>query len=527
MGKNPIWSFSETAWEQDDERQRFTPVRICGDELKKSQILPFDKLIGAKRHPNADALCACSIFPAEFRNCPYCGLELLIRNQSNDQLWVPPYGFEDGFKLYFESLPAGWQEMLSKTMGQKFPLPAADGKFSFCVAKLGAEKRQLIALQRDSGRFWVFCPEEGYPWVALDGSVGESALPWWSWSMAVDSGESTMYVPSDRGPACITINWASGSISVVRGEGHPIGGAARLGLYVLVPVLKGERFTIVWKRADADIWQECAPASESEATFTTLTCQDLKELCFGIPVLLESKNVLYWSCQEGYVRVEINAESKKLTWKFKYFEANGKRARALVGLGPPYRVSGSRSGIWQLCESHDPTTRDGIIHVIIKLDGDPQLDFQQVDYGQFVSTGNACFSWVEDHWRGIDKCAQKTGVEWYLRLPLIEFSNTPIVLLAKVSEWEGREDFGLNFSDIFMSRQVNAKPHVRFVLESSSVPETPLWVEGSDGMPDGESGSLFTHDLIQAIEITVFIYDGALHIYLPDRNECFQWKALN
>jgi len=87
-----------------------------------------------------------------------------------------------------------------------------------------------------------------------------------------------------------------------------------------------------------------------------------------------------------------------LSWEFRPWETDEYPATALIELGPPYRKTGSLSGFWQLCEDRDNLMRDGIVNKIIKLDGDERIDSENVECGQFVTTGSASFSWSDDYW---------------------------------------------------------------------------------------------------------------------------------
>jgi len=522
MVNNPIWSFKDTSWEQDDDSKTFRIRRIQGQQCEQEPFAPLDLLIGAKRHLDFGTPCEESFFPQDFQNCPYCGSKLLDSNNYDDHPWIPPYGPASGLKVFPKELAITHLEKTIEEQASKFPLPAQEGYFAFCAAKLGAQRRLLIALQRDSGRLWVYNPGLKHLWTELEGVVGECSLPAWSWSIAMDSSENTLCVPSEQGPVSLTVNWASNSINLIRAEGHSIGGTARLGDYLLAPVIRGEHLVIVSKKEDENMWRDCTPISDSGLVLQKLTQNSLNEAFLGIPVIQESKQIVYWSCREGYIRVSAGGESNGLSWEFKRFEKDGHPATALVELGPPYKKAGKKSGIWQLCESHDPDIRDGIVNTIIEFDGDSHLDWEEVKCGQFLTTGDASFSWADDHWHNIHKREQRIGAKGELHFPLIQFGSKGLVLIAKVAPWEGRDEFGV-FTDIFFQRHVRTNTFVRFVLEGSGFPEKALFAKGLDGALSGERGSLFRVGLAQCPEISAFVYDESLYIYLPERNECFFW----
>ncbi len=517
-----LWPFKDSSWEQDDNSNTFKIQSIFGQKCEAVPVAPLGMLMGAKSHPVLGVPCEQGMFPSQFKNCPYCGSNLLDAHDKAADLWLPPYGTGNGLKLFPMKTTLNKKAGACNEKASPFPLPSRDGRFAFCSAKLGAQKRLLVAVQRDSGQLWIFCPGETKKWEVLIGKAGGDTLPVWSWSLAVDSSESGLCIPTDQGPVWITVNWAASSIKFDRAAGRSIGGAIRVGKYLLAPVLRGDSFAIVSRKEDNITWSDCSSVSDPAVVLTQLQTRSGQDAYFGIPVIDENKQIAYWPARGGYVRVFGAGASGGLSWEFRPWETDEHPAIALIELGPPYRKTGSRPGFWQLCEDRDHLVRDGIVNKIIKLDGDERIDSENVECGQFVTTGRASFSWSDDYWDDIHKRNPRISEQRELRFPLIQFGDKGLTLIAKVSPWEGRDELGL-FSDIFFNRDLKTTTFVRFVIEGSGVPEKALCAEGVDGVHGGLGGSLFRVGLSQLPELSAFVYGDSLYVYLPERNDCFCW----
>lgn len=517
-----VWIFKDSSWEQDDNSNTFKIQSILGQKCASVPVAPLKMLIGAKSHPASGLPCEKGSFPSEFKSCPYCGSNLLDACDSAADLWLPPYGTGNGLKLFPMKSTLNKKSGACNEKARPFLLPSRDGRFAFCSTKLGAQQRLLLAVQRDSGKLWIFRPDETKKWEVLIGNAGEDTLPSWSWSIAVDSSESGLCLPTDQGPVWVTINWVSNSIKVDRAIGRSVGGVIRVGKYLLGPVLRGDNFAMVSRKEGDNAWKECSSDSDPTAVSPKLCSSADQGAYLGIPVLDENKQIAYWPGRGGYVRVSGANSSEGLSWEFRPWETDEHPAIALIELGPPYRRTGSRSGFWQLCEDSDHSVRDGIVNKIIKLDGDERIDSENVECGQFVTTGRASFSWSDDYWDDIHKRNPRISEQGELRFPLLQFGEKGLALIAKVSPWEGRDELGL-FSDIFFNRDLKTSTFVRFVVEGSGVPEKALWAEGVDGVHGGLGGSLFRLGLSQLSELSAFVYGDSLYVYLPERNDCFCW----
>lgn len=519
-GEISLWQFKNASWEQDDDAQTFRLKLLNGKECTAEPAAPLGILIGAKSHkaPRADLICSLGIFPTEFSCCPYCGVALSAIEDRPSSPWIPPYGDGLGLKILPSELKS---TSMVESKGRPLAIPSMNGHFSFCVAFLGAKQRLLIALQRDIGKISIYQSGANGKWRDLAGKAGTDGLPEWSWSLATDTTETGFAIPGTDGPAWITVDWATGKLHIDRGDGRSIGGVARLGKFLLAPVLRGSSFFMLCRREGDARWSECKTSSSTAVVAPQLCRQEGQVACFGIPVVDEARMVAYWPSRGGYVKVTEASAASEHAWEFRPWETDEYPATALIELGPPYRKTGSRSGFWQLCEDHDPSRRDSVVNKIIKFDGDERVDSEALEYGQFVSTGRASFTWLYDFWNDVHQFNANAGEQSDLRYPLLQFSEKGLVLVAKVRPWQGREDMGL-FSEVFFSRLEKASVYVRFVIEGAGLPERALYAEGVDG-GQGPSGSLFRLSLAQLAEVSIFIYAGYIYIYLPEDNKCFGW----
>lgn len=514
-----MWDFKNTSWLSDDKAQSFQLKRLYDKEYTAKPFAPLGMLIGAKRHKRviADIACTAGDFPLEFSYCPFCKEPLSAPESKSSSSWLPPYGNQTGLKITSEELKPN---SLFASNGNSVTLPSMNGRFSFCTAYMGATQRLLIALQRDVGRLSIYQPDTGIKWRDIDGKLGGDDLPQWSWSLATDAMESGLAIPTSAGPVWVTVDWASETLHVDRGEGRSVAGIARLGKVLLAPVMRGNHFYILYRKDGDTKWSECKTSFDLSIVAPQLTRKEDQRAFLGIPVIDETRMVAYWACRGGYVKV-IDTNPEDLAWEFRLWETDVHPATALIELGPPYKKIGSRTGFWQLCEDYDPTRRDSVVNKIIKIDGDERADTEELEYGQFVSTGRASFGWLYDHWNDIHQINLNAGEHKDIRYPLLQFGEKGQVLVVKVLPWQGQPDMGA-FSEVFSPAE-KSSVWIRFVVEGAGIPEKALVAEGVDGGA-GPAGSLFKLSLSQLSDLAVFIYNASLYIYLPEDNKCFAWS---
>jgi hypothetical protein len=253
-----LWTFKDSSWEQDDNTKTFKIQSVFGQICETEPIAPLDRLVGAKRHATSGLPCEQGIFPSDFQCCPYCGSKLLEPYDDAADLWLPPYGTGNGLKLFAVKPSSKHETKTHERRAPSFFLPSRDGYFSFTSIKLEAQQRLLLALQRDSGRIWVFRADDKEQWEMLNGYTGGDTLPVWSWSLAVDSSERGLCIPTDKGPSWVTIDWATNSMVVDRADGRSLGGAIRLGKHILAPVIRGNNFVLVSRKEGESSWSECS-----------------------------------------------------------------------------------------------------------------------------------------------------------------------------------------------------------------------------------------------------------------------------
>ncbi len=512
-----MWQFNNASWDQDDSSCRFALRALNGLPCKPGPVAPLDLLLGAKKHPSSSQPCAQGFFPAEFSFCPSCSSPLLETRVGEAGSWIPPYGAGNGLRVLAGEFKAG----AAAASGEEFVLPAPMGNFAFAATRMGGKKRLLLALERELGQLWVYHPEHEHPWSQLEGRIGACALPNWSWSMACDAAESGCAVPTQDGPAWVSIDWASNQLVVDRGTGTSVGAPVRLKDLVLAPTLKADQFSVLLRRQGDSQWSDCAALSDPSCVAPQLRRRAEQLAVLGIPVVDEIRLVAYWPCRGGYVKVSYPEGAATASWSFRPWTSTARPATALLEIGVPYRKTGSRPGLWQLCEDFDPTSRDGILNKIIKFDGDEGVDSEVVECGQFLTTGRSSFSWLYDHWSDVHQRNLNIGEQLELRYPLLQFGDKGLVLLAKVRPWEDKEDMGL-FTDILSSRSSSATTFVRFVIQGPGTPEKALQAKGVDGV-DGTPGSLFCLPVAQLAEVNAFVYNDQLHLHFGADNSCFRW----
>lgn len=515
-----LWPFSESSWDQDDEAQTFRLAYLNGTKCTATPAAPLEMLVSTRKHKslNPDSRCSQGTFPSEFSCCPYCGGELSALNDQSLTPWLPPYGSGSGLKILAGELTP---DLMVASKGQPLAVPSLDGRFSFSSVFLGAKKRLLLALNRDIGKISIKQPGSTGEWRDIDGKAGGDGLPEWSWSLATDLSETGLAIPGKDGPMWITVDWTTNKLQIDRASGRSIGGAARLGRFVLAPVLRGENFFLLSRKEGEIAWSECKTSFDPKIVYPQLRRQENQQAYLGIPVVDENRMVVYWPARGGYLKVQEAGSSSEHAWEFHPWETDDSPATALIELGPPYRKIGSRSGYWQLCEDKDPSRREGIVNKIIKIDGDAMADVEVLEYGQFVSTGRASFTWLYDLWSDLHQFNANAGEQSELRYPLLQFGDRGLALVAKVRPWHGREDMGL-FSEVFFNSLEKHSVFIRLVIEGAGTPERALYADGVEGS-QGVSGSLFRVPLAQLAEISVFIYDAHLYIYFPEHNKCFGW----
>lgn len=515
-----MWHLNDASWEQNGLGDSFRLQTFHDRECEQQPAASLDQLLGAKLHPSSSAPCSGRYFPAEFKFCPGCGVPLPSNSPIEFSPWVPPFGSSNGLKVLENSIQA---DVTTETGGEEFPLPLMNSLLSFASLRLGAQSRLLIALQRDVGQVWVHRPGGNPKWVPLAGRIGDDAMPGWSWSMASNMSETGCAVPSRDGPVWMTVDWGSNKLVLDRGVGESVGGAVRLKDYVLAPVMRGGKLAVLIRRDGESKWTDCAAQSDPQAIAVQLTRAPGQQAFFGTPVVDELRQVAYWPCRGGYVRVAYPDLSTTGAWSFRGWSSSQPLTTAMVEIGVPYRKAGARSSYWQLCEIPPLTqsARDDVHYKIFKFDGEDLVDCEDLESGQFLTTGRAAFSWLYDHWTDIHQFNSNAGEQADLRYPILQFGEKGLVLMARLGQWEGREDPGM-FTDVFRNRSLRATCFSRFVIQSAGFPEEALTAIGVDAK-EGVQGSQFRITVAHLPEIVAFVHQASLFLYFPDDSNCYRW----
>jgi hypothetical protein len=514
-----LWKFENSEWYQDDRTGAFSLKNFENQNFGDEINAPLELLIGAKLHPSVPG-CNGTVFPSEFNHCPECGSTLEVVTNKRIDSWYPPYGSGDSEKVYHKHLKP---ETLVNAIGEPLPLPSSVGHFSFISAYFGAKNRLLLALQRDVGQLWVYRPNAKNKWFALEGLIGDCSMPNWAWSLALDVHESACAFPTDKGVAWVTVDWTTNRLNVDLTKGEVIGGPARVGKFILVPIIQDNQLYLLSRAEGDSAWTQCSTSSDPSCIHAQLQRNPDQLRYCGVPLVDKARMIGYWPCRGGYIKVAGFNSSNPGHWEFRQWENDAYPATALIELGVPYRKTGSRPGFWQLCWDYDPGSRDGRVNKIIKYDGDISADSEIVENGEFLTTGRSSFSWHYDFWDDVHRRSPGSEEHIELRLPLLQFGEKGLCLIVKVRPWHGREDLGL-FSELFYSRENEVTTFVRLAIQGAGIPEEALVAEGVDGA-DGFKGSFFRVTAAHAADIAAFIYDDRLYVYFPEENKCYGWPV--
>ncbi len=525
-----MWQFDNESWEQDEDGSVFTLKSINGEDCTPQLSAPLEILLGAKTHPfEANLTCSNKIYPAQFKFCPSCGATLFDAVNEDPFPWCPPYGIGNGLKITSKAIQP---EITTAQTGVEFELPP-NGPFSFFSARLGGTYRFLFAIQRDIGQIWVHKPNDPNQWLAIGGKVDpNNFFPNWAWGMAIDKSESGCAFPTVSGPVWLTINWNTNHLEIVRGgHGKSIGSPVIVENIVLAPIIDDKNAVGVLYKIAGDEWKPCQPQSDQKIVVSQLCREDGQLPYLGLPIADEVNALVYWPCRGGYIKVS-RLESGSPLWEFRPWEKDGHPATALIELGAPYRHTKGKiadRGYWQLCKFNDPklksNSQETITFIIIKFDGNPQNggvkegDGDDNEFGQFFSTGQACYSWHKDYWDGVMNFADPEERD-KIRYPILQFGENGTVLIAEL-EWKEKEDSGYLTDDLLNDDQ-KTKGFVRLVFQGASFPESGIIAANVLGTEES-NGSLFPILVSELTDISSFIYDDKLYIYFPGNNKCFFW----
>lgn len=516
----PLWTFRNSAWRQQDEEGRFVLAEAFGEALGEGEApISAGQMLGASRHPAGTCSSAQQFLPEEFEYCPMCGARLQRAEPTAAQVWTPPYGSREGFKLLPRLVD---QNRLGQQAGTRFPLPPGGERFSFVSAPMGAARAVLLAIEHLSGRVWSY-NDEAKAWRRLDNALGADDMPAWSWSAASDAAGSGLLLPHGGGLAWLRIDWARGALLLERQQGTPLGGALGLQGATVAPLLVEAGLKVLARDDKSGAWRELRGKGDVGAIRAALAGAQGGQPFFGRPVADANRGIAYWPARGGYLRVSGIDQPDGGAWEFRSWAPGAQQPLALIELGPPLRRH--HLGLWQLCQFADAAARGGLVNRIVKFDGDPSSDVETVDCGQFLSSGRASFSWYADHWDDViggGEMIDPEALKEELRVPLLQFGERGLVLLLKLKPLSSTgEDLSERFSDSAFHHRVKAPALARVVLENREQPELPLCMQRTPGV---EPSCEFRLELSRMLEMGVFVHEDWLYLYHPGANECFRWK---
>jgi hypothetical protein len=518
MSATHNWSFPDgTRWRQDDSGTKFDLTELGGAAvLGHGADLPLNLIVGAKIHGSSlpepcPAARSGGWFPSEFAYCPNCGSAL--NSKSPDSFaWIPPFGSRENTRISEEIL-----ERVDVQAGEAITPPFAIGSPRFFVARFGAQKRVLLALNLRDGTARVFSPLAARPWVELKSSWSPANLDS-GWSVALDWKEEKLVLPDAAGLACLAIDWAGGELKVQ----HTVKGRCLAGPGVVSA-----------SREPSEVDTICAPMVDpsgqmtlawgrSGAWFSVPISGDLKpDETFGQPVRPRPR-LLIWPSRRGALAVELTRDGQlSASWRAWRAE-DGKSVQALVDTGPVWR---SKEGdALQACKEISGDRRS----VEIKLfDLEHLVGSHVLHEGNFLTTGAVAFSRYHDHWERPDEHTPTEQARGEIRLPLFQFHQ---------SRGSGVKEPGRAVVAFFscprdtetevLSGELLRRPglRARLSLGLCERDKPTQWMTGPGGASAGEESKL-TWNLGEAplAQIESFMHDGWFWVHLPQPARLLRW----
>ena len=452
-------------WKQ--EGRRFSVSEVNDRSATDADIVD---LLGVKRCQ--DATCTASLYyPLEFHNCPACRGGLVPVVDPSTPAWCPPYGNIDGTRMMGQ-----YRWILNSPKERKFPLPLEGGRFAFIVP--GREK-YLIALDRIHGIVFYYSAirRDWFPFGKIPPS---GSIPLWAWSAAPSVGG--IAVQTDVGPAWIPLpKFGDEQEPVLGGEGEgllPGGGVAILGDVAVMPVRQNGRIALAWRNGrDQNPWA-LEPVGDEEAL--------LPEGDFLGVAARKAGGDIVWPGKKGFLVLRSQGGRLRSSWQA--FPDGQVGCRDY----PLYRDQNSE--LWQMCRIEDPSGRR---YVFARMSTGVR-DLKGVG-GVHISVGGMTFSgdkryempWDEN--RRMDFFPHKD----YVVLPLISLENGLLYASIKNESFSGR--FFENEADYVAT----------------------LYFRKADNQ--GEVILLDPFTLKSPWDISAFLFEGALHVYLDSQRICYCW----
>ena len=481
-------------WIQDDMSRTFSLLDSETGKKDANQI-GLEITASAKWHAAGESGCA-GFFPAEFGFCPFCG-DPLVSGATGD-VWVPPYGKGNGLRLVANPVDVGAIPIQGSKLdlwvdqdAVQFQLPRLRGDYEFIVGSLGGHATVLIAFDRTTGLLDYFSPTQK-KWQSLQQEsgrrVGESRLPFWSWSLAVAAGKSGFALPSNEGPVWVGIDWARAKYTPVCGSGKVIGGMSSLDQQIYALVMDGEFVSVQRFDFAGARWEQCGTAL-SKFEMTTY-----EPLHFSVPVVDEYRRLTYWIGIEGL----LTFDPARVDFVWRPWNTASQSCQAVPELGPPYQDP--QGNFWQICYD-----KDDDVFKYFKLSGN-QSDCINVDGGRF-SSGVTCFSKSYEHW---DRPWTKVDTNRYEKAKL---AKAPLLCLSE----ETKASVTVGFA------QGSNLPLLQLVKDRNRAHLVSLWIERNGEL----AVELRMHDALEICapwELRVFMYDGGLFVYSAEKSICNRWR---
>jgi hypothetical protein len=298
----------------------------------------------------------------------------------------------------------------------------------------------LYALAPDDGRL-ALCNHSAQPcsWFVFAGAAGAVSLPTWAFGVALNHDESHLALPTEEGLAWLKLDWsATPQLRVTHHSGTCLAASAVLRPGAPTTEPSGEDLIcalmlsasgapeLVWRRSadTAGTWRS-TPLPEHMPAEATQAGQ------WG-QALRPATATLVWPGKRGYVRVKSSHSSSEALVSWHPFAPN---YEGLPELGPCWRKGNEA---WLACRVSKPGIGGKIDYTVclVPLRDSSAAEHIQCEYGEFFSTGAACFSFEHNHWKTPEAIPHNEEPESTVRLPLLQFAQAkgdlaPWVLLAQ------------------------------------------------------------------------------------------------
>ena len=341
------WTFdNDEHWNRDPKRGHFTLADFKGLGTPSSKynisdvaVMTAARLCDETVHGHLERC----LYPGIFEFSPVTGEHLDSPSARIEELWLPPFGNPTiGIKgargLLQSNMALSFADSVSVETTPPVRLPPLDaGDYQFLVKNFSVNVPSLVAIELRHGALHLFL-ENAQTWVYLQGDGDElsaSSLNYRQWGMAYydeSSDERTVYLPTDRGLAAVSINVLALSYEISFVSCHCVGAPACLNNYLLTPTFSNDKLCL-----------SVLAYGSSKPKVHEVNHQNLigTGVFFEAPIIFRKK--IIWMCRYGQLLVNAsnssNTEFSFIPWPENMIPK--------LELGRPYLSSNGT--YWQQC----------------------------------------------------------------------------------------------------------------------------------------------------------------------------------